>query len=152
MTTTDERLAQIRARLAAMLPGRWEPSEVVESKDWALGLRAIRDEDGGLCCLLPNHGWPEQRANADFIANAPADVLALLAALDAATARAAEWEQRANTAADLVAGTNEAALRDAARLAAADALQSAVTEAILVLGAADDAYDAARLAATNLEN
>lgn len=35
-----------------------------------------------------------------------------------------------------------------ARLSAADALQAAVIEAILMLGAADVAYDAARLAAT----
>lgn len=62
---------------------------------------------------------PVQESDEDRIIAAVIDERdALTAALDAATARAAVWEQRANTAADLVAGMNEAALRDAARLAA----------------------------------
>jgi hypothetical protein len=84
---SDERVAQIRARLAALLPGPWQIGEIVESHDWALGLLAIRAEDGDLVCLIPNHGWPEQRANAAIIASAPADVPYLLAALADAEAR-----------------------------------------------------------------
>lgn len=102
MATSEDRLAQIRARVAAMIPGSWVIGEVQESKDWALGLLAIRDEDGDLVCIVPNHGWPEQRANAAFIANAPADVPYLLQALADAETRAARLFSAAQRVAQLV--------------------------------------------------
>lgn len=80
----DQRIAQIRARLAAATPGPWaawqnkdaEP-EVSQQGSYYMGLVAT-----------PSHQPADYgRANADLIANAPADLAWLLAERDCEEAR-----------------------------------------------------------------
>ena len=94
MTATD-RVAAIRARLAAATPGPWKWFGRGHNRAWALGHRSGRGSavlDGDLngdgdACVGFN-----RRADATLIANAPADLAWLLEENARLTAELESWD------------------------------------------------------------
>ncbi len=92
---SDERLAEIRARLEAATPGPWVASEG-DGATWV-------DSVGRNGLLVCNTGVISNRystANTRLIANAPADLAYLLAELAAAQAREQACTERIKDALD----------------------------------------------------
>lgn len=84
---TPEALDAIRQRHAKITPGDWEVLTENGDEGWEPGLDieiVMVPEDGIGYCPIPNN--PD---NAEFIAHAPTDIAALLAALDDRDARIA---------------------------------------------------------------
>lgn len=104
MTAPDPRLGEIEARLAAATPGPWvahDLSDAVYSPDDKTGWwwvwqesklpyygavmeptdRSPNDGSIGVAAIEDNHTGVQEKADAEFIANAPADVAYLLAEL-----------------------------------------------------------------------
>lgn len=89
MNTIDE----IRARTAEITPGQWralisqefDGDWIVTTDDMAADLDSV--------CVVGAPGSPRVDNDAEFIAHAPDDIRHLLAALDAAQARASELER-----------------------------------------------------------
>ena len=79
--TPNERLDEIRARLAAIAPGEWRVVKfppVNGIRNWH-----VHDNEGR---TIADTGWeaaPNSDTDADFIAHAPADIRYLLDLLDA---------------------------------------------------------------------
>ena len=78
MTAPDPRLNEIQARLSAATPGPWEHGHHWDSSEWikgGIGGRKFRPASD------TTYEWLPTSADAEFIANAPADVAFLLAEL-----------------------------------------------------------------------
>ena len=91
--TSGGEIAAIRARLAKITPGEWWVDEYInEMHDKVLHVRQPHEADQyGICEIFgePDGEDDHVRSDAQFIANAPADIRALLAALGTANAEIA---------------------------------------------------------------
>lgn len=70
----EERLQAIEARLTAASPGPWEIAQPQETGGWGLCIKAGMN----FIARMPGRERQPKEANADFIANAPADIAYLL--------------------------------------------------------------------------
>lgn len=100
MSTDAEHAAQVRARLAAATPGPWEAWQNKDA-EYEVG-QPGRGYFGHVA--TPNRGPDDYgQANADLIANAPADLERLMARAEAAEDRLrAAWEQGDRDAAEKI--------------------------------------------------
>lgn len=98
MTAPDPRLEEIEGRLAAVSPGPWEPSQGANADGKKLALTgaekaaflalSVNDNESPLWLVVSPEvipaatgDGPKAKANAEFIAAAPADIAYLLAEL-----------------------------------------------------------------------